>query len=79
MKKFLGSIFHGSLPKNWVWEIQLLAFVRNFSDGITFFECNINWDRFEDDHSPSFQFELTVFNIYNHIWFYQNNYEKSND
>jgi hypothetical protein len=75
MKRFIGFLFHGALGKKTFWEIQLLAPIRSFSDGITFFELNINWDRYESDHSPAFQFEITILNIYNHIWVYQNNYD----
>jgi len=38
-----------------------------------FWEFNINWDRYEDDHSPAFQLELTILNCYNHLWVYKNN------
>jgi hypothetical protein len=58
------------------WEIQLFSLIRNFSDGITFFNFKINLDRYEDDHSPAFQIELTLFNFYSHLWIYQNNYKE---
>lgn len=70
-----GLILHGKLPKRLNWEVQLFAPIREFKDGLTFFEMKINWDRYEDDHSPAFQIELTIFNLYNHIWIYQNNYD----
>jgi len=53
----LGIISHGKLKKNLYWEVQLFAMIRSFSDGLTLFKFNINWDRYEDDHSPAFQIE----------------------
>ena len=74
----LGFVKHGTLSekKRIYWEIQLFAMIRSFSDGLTLFKFNFNWDRYESDHSPAFQIELTIFNIYNHFWIYQNNYEQ---
>jgi len=74
----IGFVKHGTLSekKRIYWEIQLFAMIRSFSDGLTLFKFNFNWDRYEDDHSPAFQIELTIFNIYNHFWIYQNNYEQ---
>jgi hypothetical protein len=74
----LGFVKHGTLSekKRIYWEIQLFAMIRSFSDGLTLFKFNFNWDRYESDHSPAFQIELTIFNIYNHFWIYQNNYEE---
>ena len=67
--------FSGSLSKrkNIFWEIQAFDFIRSFKDGITFFNLKINLDRYIDEHSPAFQFELTILNCYNHIWIYKNN------
>ena len=72
----IGIINHGTLFKKKIiyWETQLFAITRSFKDGITFFRLNINCDRYEDDHSPAFQIELTILNCYNHLWIYQNNY-----
>ena len=72
-----GLVHYGTLSKKKRihWETQLFAFVRSFKDGITFFKFNINWDRYESDHSPAFQIELTILNCYNHLLIYQNNYE----
>jgi hypothetical protein len=76
MKNWLGFIYYKELPKRLNLEIQLFAFIRSFKDGITFFEININFDRWKSEHTPSFQFELTIFNMYNHIWVYQNNFDE---
>jgi hypothetical protein len=71
----LGFMPHGTISKKKRihWEGQLLAFVRDFKDGITFFKLRLNLDLYKDSHSPAFQIELTIFNVYNHIWIYQNN------
>jgi hypothetical protein len=49
--------------KSYNWELVLFNKVRKFDDGITFFNINIDWDRYLEDHSPSFLFELTILNI----------------
>ena len=67
---FLGFTANGDLWKDWFWEVQLFAIVRNVEDGITFFEFKMNWDKFESEHTPAFQVELTMFNCYNHLWIY---------
>ena len=72
MSSFLGFTLNGGIGKDWFWEIQLFSFIRSFKDGITFFEFKLNWDRYEDEHKPAFQIELTVFNCYNHFWIYNN-------
>ena len=76
MRKFIGFIFYKELPKRLNLELQLLAPIRSFSDGVTFFEFKINFDRWKSEHTPSFQIELTILNLYNHIWIYQNNFEE---
>ena len=72
----LGFILHGtaSVKRRIFWEMQLFAAIRSWKDGITFFDFKINLDRYKSDHSPAFQIELTVLNLYNHFWIYQNNY-----
>jgi hypothetical protein len=66
----IGIVKHGAIGKKWYWETQLFARIREFSDGITFFRFNLNWDRYESEHSPAFQIELTVLNLYFHFWLY---------
>ena len=72
----IGLTNHGTIStkKRIHWETQLFALTRSFSDGITFFNFKVNLDRYIDDHSPSFQIEFTIFNLYFHLWVYQNNY-----
>jgi hypothetical protein len=71
----VGFVNFGTISnkKRIYWETQLLAIPRSFSDGLTLFKFNINIDKYKSDHSPAFQIELTIFNIYNHFWIYQNN------
>lgn len=53
------------------WDVQILARTRRWSDGMTFFRASINYDRYDGDHKPSLEFEITILNIYNHIWIYK--------
>lgn len=76
MKKFIGFIFYSKLPKRFNLELQLLAPIRSFRDGITFFDFKINLDLWKSEHTPAFQIEFTILNLYNHIWVYQNNFEE---
>ena len=75
--KNIGFVYFGKLGKKYFWETQLFAVIRDFSDGLTIFNININWDRFESYHSPSFQIEFTIFNLYNHFWIHKINPMKS--
>ena len=56
------------------WEIQLFALVRSLKDGIPFFDFNFNWNRFISSHTPSLKLEFTIFNIFNSIHIYKNNF-----
>ncbi len=51
------------INKSYGWELVLFNKNRKISDGLTIFNLNINWDRFLEDHSPKFIFELILFNI----------------
>ena len=70
----LGFIKWGRIGKNWTWETQLFAMPRSFRDGITFFKFNLNLDLYKSDHSPAFQIELTIMNLYFHLWIYTSKY-----
>jgi hypothetical protein len=74
----IGLVKHGTLSekKRLYWEVQLFALTRSLADGLTLFKFNVNWDRYISDHSPAFQIELTIFNVYNHFWVYQDNYDE---
>lgn len=78
LENFLGFISHGTLSvkRRIYWETQIFAPIRNWKDGITFFSFKINLDRYKGEHTPSFQMEITLLNLYNHLWVYQNNYQE---
>ena len=44
-------------------DISLFRKVREYSDGISFLDGGIEWDRYEGDHKPSFKIWLLVCNI----------------
>jgi hypothetical protein len=73
----IGWTPHGILSKKKriYWEAQLFALIRSYKDGIRFFCCNINWDRYVCDHSPALTLELTILNLYFSFIIYQNNPE----
>jgi hypothetical protein len=79
MEKFIGFYFYGELLENTYWDLQLLAPIRSFKNGITFFKLDINWDRYKSEHTPAFIIELTILNLYNHIWIYKNSFEDEVD
>ena len=56
------SLF-GKINKSYGSEFVLFHKVRDFSDGLTFFEFEINWDRYLGDHNPSFEIALEIFNF----------------
>lgn len=60
------------LVENTACELSLFSKIRNFDDGITYFEFVINKDTYDGDHKPSFNINLLIcnymvieFNIYN--------------
>jgi len=50
------------INKDYAWEISALHFLRQLSDGVTFFEFKVNWDRYLDDHTPRFDLMLVILN-----------------
>jgi hypothetical protein len=75
MTGFLGICKFGAISKKRrnYWEIQLFSKVRDYSDGIYFFNFKINLDRYHSYHSPRFEIELDFLNIHNHLWIYKSN------
>jgi hypothetical protein len=73
----IGYVLFGTLSKTKriYWELQLFARPREWSDGITFFNFNINWDGYKSEHTPAFQIELTILNVYNQLLINQNNFD----
>jgi hypothetical protein len=54
--------FGGRVNENYGWELALCHRLREFSDGITAVELNLNWDRYLADHSPRFSVHLVILN-----------------
>lgn len=60
--------FWGRLPYYMTWELLLIHKLREFSDGITFFELKVNTDFHEDinthvtSHNPQLIFNLVILN-----------------
>lgn len=44
-------------------DINGLYKMRNFSDGISFLEVNVNLDSYVGDHNPQFGIQIVLFNI----------------
>lgn len=55
--------FHGKIGSNYGWELDLVSKLRPWSDGITAFNLNVEYDKYMCDHKPSFEIVLVVFNI----------------
>lgn len=51
------------LTKKFAWEINGLYKIRNFKEGIDFFEFYCKLDLFKGDHKPSFQLWFEIFNF----------------
>jgi hypothetical protein len=67
--------FFNDIPyTKFAWELNLFHKYRDFSDGISFIEFNINYDKYICDHNPKFEmmfcifnymlFEFSIYNIY---------------
>ena len=54
--------FGRKVSNDYGWEITLFHKLREFSDGVTFLETKINWDRYIGDHTPRFEFHLVLLN-----------------
>jgi hypothetical protein len=63
---FLKWLLYGSfkINKNYACDWLLFWQFRKYSDGITFFELNINLDRYEGDHNPKFSIRFALLNCY---------------
>jgi hypothetical protein len=71
-KKFIGFCGYFAISRKYFFEYQLLAPIRSLTDGLTFLKFNINWDRYKDNHKPSFEITLNILNIYNQVKIYKN-------
>ena len=54
--------FAFNITKNYGFEFVAFNKIREFKDGITFFEFILNLDLYKADHSPKLQFSLMVCN-----------------
>lgn len=70
---------------NYGWELSALHMLREFSDGLTFFEFQCNWDKYLADHTPRFDVMLVIlnfkvfeFNIY-YLWHRDDPWPAHND
>ena len=55
--------FYGNITKSYGWELDFFRKTRHFSDGISFFDFKIVWDRYKSDHTPRFDMSLSVLNF----------------
>ncbi len=62
-EKMNFRFFHGMIGKNYGWEFNLFSKIRDWCDGVSIIEFNINLDRYPSDHNPKFEIFLTLFNI----------------
>jgi len=56
-------LFHGMATKKYGWEVVLFHKVRDFDDGVSFFDFKLNWDRFEAEHSPKVGIYIELLNF----------------
>ena len=54
---------NGKINVNYGWELTLFQQVRDFTDGITFFEETLNWDRNQIKQIPKLEARLILFNF----------------
>ena len=47
--------FGGKINNDYGWEVAVFSKIRMFSDGLSFFELTINWDRYIAHHCPRFR------------------------
>lgn len=45
-------------------DVCFLYKCRNWKDGVTFFNCDVNLDLYRGDHNPKFKVCLIIFNYY---------------
>jgi hypothetical protein len=57
------KLFGGKLNENYGWELLLFRKIREFSDGVTFTDLTVEWDRYLADHSPRFRIHIVVLNF----------------
>ena len=50
------------LKTKYAWELCAFNKVRDFSDGIGFFNIECRFDKYVGDHTPRFEFSFEIFN-----------------
>ena len=55
--------FSQKINDDYALDVAVLYKYREFSDGISFFDLEVNWDRYLSDHKPSFSIRLSVLNF----------------
>jgi hypothetical protein len=58
-----GMIYGIKISKNYAIDFGFFYKVRNFKDGVTFFEFLFNLDLYKRDHNPQVRLNLIVFNF----------------
>lgn len=56
-------IYGFDLTKNYALDFGFFYKVRNFKDGVTFFELILNLDLYKADHNPQIRFACIVCNF----------------
>lgn len=56
-------IYGFDISKNYALDFGLFYKVRNFKDGLTFFELIFNLDLYRADHNPQIRCALVIFNF----------------
>jgi hypothetical protein len=56
-------IYGFNLTTEYALDFGLFYKVRNFKDGITFFEFLLNLDLYKKDHNPQIRFNLVICNF----------------
>ena len=62
--KLIRKILMGGfkINKNYGFEWNFFYKARDYKDGYSFCNFNVNWDRYKSDHKPSFEIYLCLFN-----------------
>ncbi len=56
-------VFFIKLCKDYGLELAILHWFRDYDDGVTICEFILNYDKYEDDHMPRFEFVLNILNL----------------
>ena len=56
------NTIEGKVNDDYGWEVTVFHKIRNVSDGVSFFDMKVNWDRYFADHSPRFELCVVLFN-----------------